>query len=313
MSIQSEINRINSNVQNTIEVIRQTGVEVPEGVNSDSLPSLASALANQKQDKLIGTKGQFVGFNESGQPQAQDLPENTFVVIMHYDNDQDTTVSNYTAQEIYDRVSAGQSCLASVTVDGVYYQGLNLIELNHTGSQYIAIFGGTSYHSSTGEGPDRVPGYFTYYKYVMSIDSSLAEPINYINLETVRMSAEHMKFENEGTNLTSTNVQAAIEEVGLLASGSSSSTKTVTLTVSGWVSGSDGRYYQTVSVPDITTTTPIIVVDCDLSTSDVDAKVEILTAWQGPSANDATQGNGTLTFYTYDIPTVNIPVNVGVM
>lgn len=46
MSVQSEIDRINTNVQSTLSTIADTGVEV--GTNSDALPSAASALANEK-------------------------------------------------------------------------------------------------------------------------------------------------------------------------------------------------------------------------------------------------------------------------
>lgn len=74
MSIQSEITRISNNVQNTIDVIEQTGVSVPAGANSDTLPSLAQSLANEKQDKLTGTQGQIVGFDASGNAQAQSAP-----------------------------------------------------------------------------------------------------------------------------------------------------------------------------------------------------------------------------------------------
>lgn len=74
MSIQSEIERISGNVQNTISAISATGVAVPEDANSDSLPSLAQALANEKQDKLTGTQGQVVGFDASGEAVAQDAP-----------------------------------------------------------------------------------------------------------------------------------------------------------------------------------------------------------------------------------------------
>ena len=72
MSIQSEITRITNNVQDTIDVIEQTGVSIPAGANSDNLPSLAQALANEKQDKLTGTQGQVVGFDKDGNavPQA---------------------------------------------------------------------------------------------------------------------------------------------------------------------------------------------------------------------------------------------------
>lgn len=88
---------------------------------------------------------------------------------------------------------------------------------------------------------------------------------------------------------------------------------TITLTTSGWTEGSDGRYYQTVSVTGVTTDiSQVINVDCALDGTDLDADAAILEAWQGPSANNVAQGAGTLTFYSYDLPTVNIPINVGV-
>lgn len=74
MSIQSEITRISNNVQNTIDIIEATEVTVPEGANSNNLPSLAAALANEKQDKLTGTQGQVVGFDEDGNAVAQEAP-----------------------------------------------------------------------------------------------------------------------------------------------------------------------------------------------------------------------------------------------
>ena len=74
MSIQSEITRITNNVQDTIDVIEQTGVSVPDGANSDNLPSLAQALANEKQDKLTGSQGQFVGFTADNVVGALDAP-----------------------------------------------------------------------------------------------------------------------------------------------------------------------------------------------------------------------------------------------
>lgn len=53
MSIQSEIERINNNVQSTLSTIADTGVEV--GANSDALPAAAAALANEKVNKNQGT------------------------------------------------------------------------------------------------------------------------------------------------------------------------------------------------------------------------------------------------------------------
>lgn len=94
---------------------------------------------------------------------------------------------------------------------------------------------------------------------------------------------------------------------------SSAKSSTVTLYTYGWVEGADDRYYQTVNVPDVTADAKIITVDVDLSTDDGDARVAYLEAWAHPSANEVDQGNGTLTFYAWELPTVNIPVNVGVM
>ena len=166
MSISSEITRITNNVQNTIDTIEATGVTVPEGANSDNLPSLAAALANEKQDKLTGTKGQVVGFDSSGNAIATEPP-------------------------------------------------------------------------------------------------------------------------------------------------SVSAVRTVTLLSTGWSQSGD-RYSQTVNCSIVAADTPVVVVDVALSGTDLDADNEALSAWAGPSANNVTQGAGTLTFYSVEAPTVNIPVNVGV-
>ena len=74
MSIQSEIDRINSNVQAALNAVADTGVSVSEGANSDNLPAAVSALANEKQDKLTGAQGQIVGFGPDGKAVAQDKP-----------------------------------------------------------------------------------------------------------------------------------------------------------------------------------------------------------------------------------------------
>lgn len=77
MSIQSEIDRISGNVQDTISAIQATGVPIPSGANSDDLPALAQALANEKQDKLTGQQGQYVGFDSNGAAVATSKPTYT--------------------------------------------------------------------------------------------------------------------------------------------------------------------------------------------------------------------------------------------
>ena len=75
MSIQSEVERISTNVQNTLEAIRQTGVSVPENATCDALPAAAASLANEKQDKLTGSQGQVVGFDAEGNAVATLIPD----------------------------------------------------------------------------------------------------------------------------------------------------------------------------------------------------------------------------------------------
>ena len=86
---------------------------------------------------------------------------------------------------------------------------------------------------------------------------------------------------------------------------------TATLTTSGWAQ-SGSRYAQTVNVTGVTASTPVVLVDVALSGTDLDADAASLEAWGIVSANNVAQGAGTLTFYAMSVPSVNIPVNVGV-
>jgi hypothetical protein len=91
------------------------------------------------------------------------------------------------------------------------------------------------------------------------------------------------------------------------------STTKVTLTSAGWVLESDERYSQTVSAANVAADSKMVIVDIDLTTSDVDAKIAYLGGWSSVSTNEVVQGAGTLKFYAWEKPTVNLPVNVGVM
>ena len=87
----------------------------------------------------------------------------------------------------------------------------------------------------------------------------------------------------------------------------------VTLLSNGWTLGADGRYTQTVAVEGMTTLKNLVIVDCDLNTDDADARVATMFAWAFPSLHEVKQGDGTLTFYSSTIPSVSIPVLVGVI
>lgn len=87
---------------------------------------------------------------------------------------------------------------------------------------------------------------------------------------------------------------------------------TVTLTASGWAA-SGSRYSQTVSVPFVMADTAVVIADCALTGEDTDADNQILEAWsKGPASCTAETGNGSVTFYALNQPTINIPVNIGV-
>lgn len=88
---------------------------------------------------------------------------------------------------------------------------------------------------------------------------------------------------------------------------------TVTLTAAGWTETADGRYTQTISVSGVTADTAVVLVDCNLANTDAEARAAILEAWAGPSACEAAQGAGTITFYSDVLPEADIPLSVGVM
>lgn len=121
--------------------------------------------------------------------------------------------------------------------------------------------------------------------------------VNALELKT----DEHLNASQAGNVLT----------IGLKSVPQTSATQIVTLTTAGWAKNGN-RYQQQVSVSGVTADTPVVLVDCALTGTDLDADAAVLEAWKGPSANNVTQGAGTLTFYSYAVPAVNIPVNVGV-
>ena len=113
MSIQSEINRIQGNVQDTINVIQSTGVTVPSGANSDNLPGLATSLANEKQDKLTGTPGNFAGLDESGNLTDSGKKASDFAAATH-------SHAGYAEVKIFTNVSVAASAWGNDSTYGAY-------------------------------------------------------------------------------------------------------------------------------------------------------------------------------------------------
>lgn len=66
MSIQSEIDRIKGNVTDSLSAIRGTGVNVPDGSNSNDLPNLINDLANTRQRVVDFTDLSVTGPDSNG-------------------------------------------------------------------------------------------------------------------------------------------------------------------------------------------------------------------------------------------------------
>lgn len=83
MSIQSEINRIKGNIEDTLDVVASTGVTVPEGSNSDDLPGLVQSLADEKQDKdtALTTSGGTLNNGSSLKSQADDSGDKASIMF----------------------------------------------------------------------------------------------------------------------------------------------------------------------------------------------------------------------------------------
>lgn len=78
-----------------------------------------------------------------------------------------------------------------------------------------------------------------------------------------------------------------------------------------WTEQADGSYAQSITVEGVASDSEV-VVDCNLTGTDIDADIEVMEAWG--CVNRAKQATNSLTFYCYgDTPTVAIPLNVVVM
>ena len=78
-----------------------------------------------------------------------------------------------------------------------------------------------------------------------------------------------------------------------------------------WTEQADGSFAQSITVAGVDSESEV-VVDCNLTGTDIDADIEVMTAWG--CVNRAKQATNSLTFYCYgEIPTVAIPLNLVVM
>ena len=95
--------------------------------------------------------------------------------------------------------------------------------------------------------------------------------------------------------------------------GLSISAVSATLYSNNWTQ-SEGKYTQTVQISGVTTSARLIFTDPDTPGDDKQADEEVLQAWgAGPAKIAPSDGNGTVTFYSWTQPTINIPIQVVVI
>jgi hypothetical protein len=112
-------------------------------------------------------------------------------------------------------------------------------------------------------------------------------------------------------NLTITQ-NGSVLKIGLGKVPENSNSTVVALLASNWVED-NGEYSQTVAVPFMTATAKVVNVDVQKTGTDKAADNEVETGWALISgATDPVQLDGAVKFYAYEIPTVNVPVKVGV-
>lgn len=318
MSIQSEITRITNNVQDTIDVIEQTGVSIPAGANSDNLPSLAQALANEKQDKLTGAEGQIVGFDESGNAVAQEapsgLPTGGTPGQMLYQGESgpewgappESGMTQEDGDTRYLKLSGG-----TLTGD-VYFAG----NTNSIGYQSKCII----YFEKPNSGSPFIKikinneDVATFYQNALDLGDITVRGVNEPSGKTDAVNKQYVDSYFVRTTRTinskplSSNVTLTADDVG---AGAPATSATVTLTVTGWT-GSAAPFSQQVSCSIVAADTAVVAVDVDTPGTDADADAEEINAWALCTQQNPTQGAGTLTFYCTEKPTINIPVKVGV-
>ena len=183
--------------------------------DTDVTSDVAEALGvPDKQDKLTGSQGQFVGFTADNVVGAVDAPAGTMIVNVTESGG--SVTADKTVAEIQEAVSKGMTVIACV--NDMLYMPL------------VKIQDGVVAFTVVTEDGEFVGAYYS--------DSATVTAGNV----QIPFKASKLPFDKLGTGLNSGNVQAAIEEVNekipakpiyrtvtLPASGWSSNTKTVTV------------------------------------------------------------------------------------
>lgn len=253
-----------------------------------------TALAG-KQNALSGTEDQFVGFNSAGEAVAVEAP-NPFP-------------SGGTTGQVLTKTETGQEWADAP--DGLPDGGTEgqVLTKTSTGAQWDDVPSDLPEGGTDGQILTKTTDGTAW------ADAPSGLPEGGTDGQVLTVGTDGPEWADVPSELptggTAGQVLAKTDDGTEWADPAESETQTVTLLSTGWTQSGD-RYSQTVNCSIVAADTPVVVVDVALSGTDLDADNEALSAWAGPSACNVVQGAGTLTFYSIEAPTVNIPVNVGV-
>lgn len=270
MSIQSEIDRINQAKTDLAAAIESKGVTVPHNTTINVYPGLVQQIEQGAGLPTGGTPGQMLWQGESG-PEWGDKP----VLYVNITGSEGNYTADKTFAEIESAYQAGYAIYACCsTVENItqivpFCGYVNMLG----GAFYFGIYDGDS-------GSQLVIMVFS--------DDTVA-------MNTMPLSADAVTFNPGSTDLESTSVQDAIEEVNAKATPKAVS---VTLTAAGWSSNS-----QTVTVRGVETSGQSVRISPATKT-DADNWVAA-----GVWCSEPTTAN-QLVFTCDTAPTENININV---
>lgn len=286
MSIQSEIDRINSNVQSALNAVADTGVSVPEGANSDNLPAAVSALANEKQDKLTFDAAPT---ENSTNPVTSGGVYTALANKLNKAGDGSSVTAAFTAASSRANIATGEKL--SVLFGKI--------------AKWLSDLGSLAFKSTVAKTDLASDVQTSLGKADSALQSVTKSDVGLGNVDNVK---QYSASNPPPYPVTSVNGQTGDVTVSGGVSG-----KTATLTSSGWIANSVFGFEQTVSVTGVTTSaTQVITVDVDLSLTDANANAEMLNAWALVAQCPAKQNSGSITFYAVEKPNVSISLAIGV-
>lgn len=265
---------------------------------------------DNKQDELTGTEDQLVGFNSAGEATAVPKPTAADLGAM-------PAVSGGTAGQVLTKTEAGQEWQDAP--DGLPEDGTEgqVLTKTPTGAQWDDVPSDIPAGGTQGQVLTKGDG-----ETVTWSDPASGLPTGGTPGQMLyqgesgpewgdKPDAQQIDFTPGSTGLTAYNVQDAIEELNDKLPAISLASATL---YSGSWTLSGGKYAQTVQISGVTASARLILPDPDTPGDDQQADDEVLQAWgAGPAKIAPSGGNGTVTFYSWTQPTINIPIQVVVI